>query len=29
MCGIAAIFNYRTGEPIHRDELLRVRDAIH
>ncbi len=28
MCGIAAIFNYRTGEPLHREELLRVRDAM-
>ena len=28
MCGIAAIFNYRTGEPIDRAELLRVRDAM-
>ena len=28
MCGIAAIFNYRTGEPIDRAELLRIRDAM-
>src|ERR1035437_5007447 len=28
MCGIAAIFNYRTGESIDRAELLRVRDAM-
>ena len=28
MCGIAAIFNYRTGEPIERAELLRIRDHM-
>src|ERR1019366_4308629 len=28
MCGMAAIFNYRTGEPIGRAELLRIRDAM-
>ncbi len=28
MCGIAAIFNYRTGEPIDRAELMRIRDAM-
>ena len=28
MCGIAAIFNYRTGEPIDRDELTRIREAM-
>ena len=28
MCGIAAIFNYRTGQPIDRPALLRLRDAM-
>jgi asparagine synthase (glutamine-hydrolysing) len=28
VCGIAAIFNYRTGEPIDRGELNRIRDAM-
>ncbi|MBI3852548.1 MAG: asparagine synthase (glutamine-hydrolyzing) [Verrucomicrobia bacterium] len=28
MCGIAAIFNYRTGEPIDRTELTAIRDAM-
>ncbi len=28
MCGIAAIFNYRTGEPIDRAELTAIRDAM-
>src|ERR1035437_7165982 len=28
MCGIAAIFNYRTGEPIDGGELTRIRDAM-
>jgi asparagine synthase (glutamine-hydrolysing) len=28
MCGIAAIFNYATGEPIDRAELIRIRDAM-
>src|SRR3989442_10673379 len=28
MCGIAAIFNYRTGEPIDRAELTSIRDAM-
>src|ERR1017187_2209398 len=28
MCGIAAIFNYRTGEPIDSAELLKIRDAM-
>ncbi len=28
MCGIAAIFNYRTGEPIDRAELTTIRDAM-
>ena len=28
MCGIAAIFNYRNGEPIDRAELTTIRDAM-
>ena len=28
MCGIAAIFNYRTGAPINRTELTKTRDAM-
>jgi asparagine synthase (glutamine-hydrolysing) len=28
MCGIVAIFNYRTGEAIDRDELNRIRDYM-
>jgi asparagine synthase (glutamine-hydrolysing) len=28
MCGIAAIFNYRTGQPISRTELLQTREAM-
>jgi asparagine synthetase B (glutamine-hydrolysing) len=28
MCAIAAIFNYRSGEPIARDELVRIRDYM-
>jgi asparagine synthase (glutamine-hydrolysing) len=28
MCGIAAIFNYRTGAPIDRAELTTIRDAM-
>ncbi len=28
MCGIAGIFNYRTGEPIDRGELRRIREAM-
>jgi asparagine synthase (glutamine-hydrolysing) len=28
VCGIAAIFNYRTGEPIDRGELNRIREAM-
>src|SRR5262245_24876893 len=28
MCGIAAIFNYRTGEPIDSSELTTIRDAM-
>src|SRR5690242_10507864 len=28
MCGIAAIFNYRTGEPVDRVELVKIRDAM-
>src|ERR1051325_9650513 len=28
MCGIAAIFNYRKGEPIDQSELTVIRDAM-
>jgi len=28
MCGMAAIFNYRTGAPIDRAELVRIRDHM-
>ena len=28
MCGIAAIFNYATGEPVERAELIMIRDSM-